>query len=102
MNTQKINEKKALIEKLQAEIKELEAGKCDKGWNDGSCCCNCANHYEDRHHCTTKPNRENGCCCSEHKGWICLISFEGEKPIAHSGWSEHGMCEMWRKEENIK
>lgn len=70
---------------------------CDKGWHDGSCCCNCKNHIEDFYHCTTspKPYGVDGCVCSTHKGWICLISMEGEKPIAHSNWSEHGMCEMY-------
>jgi len=55
----------------------------------GSCCCNCRWHVEDFHHCTTVPDRK-GCVCSEHKGWICMA--EGDR--AHSGWSEHGMCEM--------
>lgn len=69
---------------------------CDKGWHDGSCCCNCEHHIEDFYHCTTspKPDGAEGCVCSIHKGWICLISMEGETPIAHSNWSEHGMCEM--------
>ncbi len=76
------------------DIAGVSSSNCDKGWHDGSCCCNCKNHYEDFNHCTTGGQKENGCVCSEHKGWICLISFEGETPRAHSGWSEHGMCEM--------
>jgi len=73
--------------------------KCDKGWHDGGCCCNCKHHIEDFHHCTTKikvPEDEDNCVCSQHKGWICMIKFPDEKEIrAHSGWSEHGYCEMW-------
>lgn len=70
---------------------------CDKGWHDGSCCCNCRNHYEDFYHCITKPKPEgiDDCVCSIHKGWICLISMDGEKPIAHSGWRAHGFCEFY-------
>jgi hypothetical protein len=72
----------------------VSSSNCDKGWHDGSCCCNCKNHYEDFNHCTTGGKNGNGGVCSEHKGWIRLISCEGETPRAHSGWSEHGMCEM--------
>lgn len=56
----------------------------------GSCCCNCRWHIEDFHHCTTVEDRGGKCVCSEPKGWICM-SPEGH---AHSGWTEHGMCEM--------
>ena len=31
---------------------------------------------------------------SKHKGWIYLVSFDGEKTIAHSNWAEHGFCEL--------
>lgn len=67
----------------------------------GDCCCTCENHYEDFYHCTTSPKPDSydennhKCVCSTHKGWICLISMEGEKPRAHSGWSEHGLCECY-------
>ena len=68
---------------------------CDKGWHNGDCCCNCANHIEDFYHCTTVERKEGeGCVCSKHKGWICLVSFDGEKTIAHSNWAEHGFCEL--------
>jgi hypothetical protein len=73
----------------------VSSSDCDKG-HRGDCCCNCKNHLKDFYHCTTSPKPENkkGCVCSVQKGWICLISFEGETPMAHSGWGEHGMCEM--------
>lgn len=73
-------------------------------WN-GCCCCNCGNHLEDFYHCTTlpKPKGVEGCVCSTHKGWICKSKFEdSDKVKYHSGWSEHGMCEMWIPEENNK
>lgn len=55
------------------------------------CCCGCRWHIADYHHCTTVENR-TGCVCSQQKGWICM---DPESERAHSGWSEHGMCEMW-------
>ena len=68
--------------------------KCTLGWHDGSCCCNCKNHYEDFHHCTTKKKEEGeDCVCSQHKGYICMISIDGITK-AYSGWSEHGFCEL--------
>lgn len=77
--------------------------KCDKGWHNGECCCNCKNHYKDMHHCNTEPKpldydkNNHKCVCSIQKGWICLISFEGERPHAYSGWGEHGYCEFYKK-----
>ena len=70
---------------------------CCKEQFHGCCCCNCKNHLEDFYHCTThpKPQGVKGCVCSTHKGWICRTSFEdSDKVYYHSGWSEHGMCEM--------
>ena len=66
---------------------------CVEMW--GACCCNCIHHLRDNHHCTTAHElreKKGGCVCSEPKGWICAPpEFEG---TAHSGWTEHGMCEM--------
>ena len=81
--------------------------KCFKGWADGNasgaCCCNCRYHKEDFHHCTTMDRVahavENdvpapvGCVCSLHKGWLCT-GMVGEGGGIHSGWSDHGMCEI--------
>ena len=70
--------------------------ECQKDNYNGACCCNCSNHHEDFYHCATqpKPVGVEGCVCSTHKGWICSISLDGEETRYHSGWSEHGMCEM--------
>lgn len=69
-------------------LKEMELGK-------GRCCCNCAHHIRDYHHCTTAwelREQHGGCVCSVPKGWICRPpEFDGH---AYSGWSEHGLCEM--------
>lgn len=58
------------------------------------CCCTCKNHIRDFHHCTTVQMRPMGkCVCSQPKGWICMPpEFDG---AAYSGWTEHGICEMW-------
>lgn len=63
----------------------------------GHCCCGCRWHIEDFHHCTTVKERDH-CVCSEHKCWICLApEMDG---FAYSGWSEHGMCEMWMPKQH--
>jgi len=55
----------------------------------GRCCCNCANHFEDRHHpCTT------GESITKQRGWVCFVDDEC---VMFSGWSEHGMCELWKQ-----
>jgi len=91
------------LEKLKDNIQaKINQKKCNKGLPTGQCCCNCGNHYEDFYHCITEPKPDSydknnpKCVCNVHKGWICLVSFEGEEPKAHSDWSEHGFCEMWR------
>ena len=67
---------------------------CDK-----NCCCNCLNHFEDWKHCCTEPDRKSGdrCVCSELKGWICMT--DGTR--AHSGWSEHGICELHLRNKHV-
>ena len=74
-----------------------EENNCCKEQFHGCCCCNCKNHLEDFHHCTTLPKPEGveGCVCSTHKGWICRMGFDDSNEVRyHSGWAEHGMCEM--------
>ena len=74
-----------------------EENNCYKEQFHGCCCCNCKNHLEDFHHCTTLPKPEGveGCVCSTHKGWICRMGFDDSNDVRyHSGWAEHGMCEM--------
>ena len=76
---------------------------CLKEKYNGACCCNCSNHIEDFHHCTTKKDKvSNECVCSEHKGWICFLPPLDDKGVgrAYSGWSEHGMCELHNFKNN--
>lgn len=73
--------------------------ECVKVEWKGSCCCSCKFHLQDFHSCVTDWQRhkaENRCICSEPKGWICACESL-ENGHYHSGWSEHGMCEMWEK-----
>lgn len=60
----------------------------------GRCCCNCRYRLIDFHHCTTAPELRGGhggCVCGLPKGFICAPPL-GVR--VHSGWSEHGLCEM--------
>jgi hypothetical protein len=69
------------------------------------CCCNCKHHLEDFHHCTTVIGRNPGerCYCGDSKGWICLgeIACDPLNGRAHSGWSEHGECELHEYKEVV-
>lgn len=71
-----------------------------------ACCCTCRYLLRDYHHCTTPEGSAlrdsdpaNKCVCSVPRGWICAgFILSGEDPTAgvHSGWGEHGLCEMHR------
>lgn len=69
--------------------------------NKDRCCCNCRYHVEDFYHCSATQGTEaeslrtmsGKCVCNQHRGWICIgMLVQGGN--AHSGWSEHGMCEI--------
>jgi hypothetical protein len=67
-----------------------------------SCCCTCVFHLKDFHHCTTAWDlREaaGGCVCGIAKGWICAPP---ESDRAHSGWTEHGICEMHTNAKKVE
>lgn len=81
--------------------------RCQKDLWKGHCCCNCKYHIEDFYHCTTVTRDEklrlsdDNCVCNIHKGWICMPQHLEGIGRAHSGWEEHGMCEMHELKENI-
>lgn len=80
----------------------MSNNKCVKKDFNGCCCCNCKNHLEDFYHCTTMPKSKGveGCVCSVHKGWICKTVFADSNEIFYySGWSEHGICELHKKND---
>lgn len=56
----------------------------------GTCCCNCRNRIDDYSHELT-----DGRPCTEPRGWVCVGMVGMDDGGAHSGWSEHGMCELW-------
>lgn len=65
-----------------------------------SCCCTCRYHVRDYHHCTTSKElreRFGGCVCTIPKGWVCLAPETDGRGV-YSGWTEHGMCEMWTEQ----
>lgn len=57
------------------------------------CCCNCVNHIADYGHPLT-----NGKTVMDRRGWICTTGRLGEAR-AFSGWSAHGLCELWKGKE---
>lgn len=79
---------------MSGDIDEVVYDVCVKDSWHGRCCCTCCYHLEDTHHCTTAWSMrkiKGGCVCGVHKGWICVMPETGK---AHSGWTEHGLCEM--------
>jgi hypothetical protein len=62
--------------------------------HDGACCCTCTWLAVDGHHPCT-----DGGSILDQKGWVCLapeFDTRGYK-LVFSGWSRHGLCEMWDK-----
>ncbi len=77
----------------------MEENKCMRP-EYGKCCCSCAGRATDYHHCCTNQElrkETGGCVCSIPKGFLCLVpEMDGR---VHSGWTEHGICEMWSKKK---
>lgn len=64
----------------------------DRATPHGDCCCNCKYLVADYSHPWT-----DGQPVTEQRGWICIgLLDEG---MAHSGWGEHGMCELHDRRE---
>jgi hypothetical protein len=67
--------------------------KCDKGWHDGSCCCNCKNQLKLMCHPWNKEFGKGS--ISEQCGWVCTVRFDADdKNEAIFFDKEHGMCKM--------
>jgi hypothetical protein len=67
----------------------------DKEPHIGQCCCTCYNHRKDYHHPYT-----TGGSILEQRGWVCYLPIgKEEEHLLFSGWSEHGMCELWNPKE---
>ena len=61
----------------------------------GSCCCNCRWRAFDHSHPYTDGKR-----VGHRRGYVCLapefVTRTGRSEV-FSGWSAHGLCEMWCK-----
>lgn len=67
-----------------------KVGKCQLE-NMQGCCCQCHWRLTDHSHPDT-----DGKSMSEKRGYICIAFTQMEAmDVAHSGWSEHGMCELF-------
>jgi len=64
---------------------------CQKPNWKGKCCCTCLYHHKDFSHPATDGKR-----VLEQRGWICAPP---EYAGMHSGWTAHGLCEMWRSDD---
>ena len=67
-----------------------------------ACCCNCKYHVRDYHHCATTGQKDGKCVCSQLRGFACIVCLDpalSDSPRIHSGWSEHGMCELHEPRE---
>lgn len=73
--------------------------KCDQGWHDGRCCCNCKFHVELFKHPWNKINKGS---ISESTGmYACIVQLDISDE--HKGIifeKDHGMCELhqWRNQ----
>ena len=72
--------------------------ECCKPQFRGECCCNCRHNLQDFYDCTTTKQHE-GCVCNQPKGYVCALRLN--EGIVYSGWTEHGMCEMWKRQERV-
>lgn len=72
------------------ELDPLPKTKCGLDDNE-ACCCVCRFHVPDHSH----PSTDGGKFANQ-RGWVCLAP---EFPHVHSGWPEHGMCEMFVHED---
>lgn len=90
----------ATVEKIEVEAAAPTQCCLKDEDSQGQCCCNCKFHVQDFHHCATTGQGADGkCVCSNPKGWICMPP---EMDRAHSGWPEHGLCEMHQRDNAIE
>lgn len=76
--------------------------KCDKGWHDGSCCCNCKNYIPLMKHPWNQDIGKGN--MSEKMGYACIGFFSTGDNIAvfFDNNHEHGMCELYSKKTENK
>ena len=67
--------------------------KCDKGWHDGSCCCNCKHQIELYKHPWNKVNK--GAVTEKTGMYACIVRLDVDQ--SNQGIifeKQHGFCEM--------
>ncbi len=71
-------------------------GECQRDAFHGRCCCTCRHRLTDYSHPCT-----DGKSVVEARGFICAAPelFDGSSG-AHSGWTEHGICECHEKKKD--
>ena len=69
---------------------------CDKGWKDGSCCCNCKHHIKLYKHPWNTFLSGGQDSISEQMGYACLgfLATGEDSAIFFDKSKEHGMCEL--------
>ncbi len=70
-----------------------EDKKCDKGWHDGSCCCNCKNFIElFKHPCNTEHKGK----FTERAGFhACIVQLDCDGERKGTIYDhDHGYCEL--------
>lgn len=76
-------EERPLMEEITCQISNPRT--------DGMCCCNCRFLIPDHSHPTT-----DGGNMTQQRGFVCAgFLFTEPEKIVFSGWSKHGLCEMW-------
>lgn len=74
--------------------------KCDKGWHNGDCCCNCVNQFKLSKHPWNKDIGKGP--VSEYMGFVCVLNFGDDDRMATFFDREHSYCECHiRKSEKV-
>jgi hypothetical protein len=73
--------------------------KCEHGWHDGSCCCNCIHQLKLMKHPWNKEFGKGS--IMESCGWVCTQTFEdgSNRGMGIYFDFEHGMCEMHHRKK---
>lgn len=96
---------------MEDNTKNNNNATCDKGWHDGSCCCNCAHQRKLMCHPWNGNNKSFGFLPDKIKfgqgpinkqcGWVCVGPFEDSNNAIYFDF-EHGMCEEYERRKSNK
>ena len=73
---------------------KTEDNKCDKGWYNCECCCNCKHQLKLMKHPMNKDFGKGS--IMEQCGYVCTTPFDDGSNAGNGIFSDrqHGMCEM--------